>query len=750
DKYITGNFGHWLQTLSYPTEGGTVTLNPDKEVYDHNEVVNISAEPAEGFYFKCWQGGGIAEPDSANTTVTMDENRTITAKFQEIVTETVTLTMQKEPEAGGTIDPPPGTHTYIKGDTVDISATAAEGYRFKKWECSVEDPYDPTTVVYMNYNETVTAIFESDSVTLHLKAFPEKGGTTNPPPGTYTYERDDTVDIEAFPAEGYRFLKWQCNVGDPYDPSTVVYMPENETVTARFELITNRLIISVDPEEGGTTEPAVGTHEYEPGTTVQVTAIPAEGYEFVNWTGLVSEPDSQTTSITMDGKRSITANFEKIGYSYSLTLKVQPQAGGTTDPDPGTYTYSAGEIVELTAIPNQGYWFTGWSGEVSDKDSIHTTVLIDVNKTVTAGFEIIDTIPPELKNCHPCPYAKAVPRNTNIKFKLYDQKSGLNSNTLNVWMNDLQIIKEGINQKGDEVQLVHNAHILKITYKPAESFENGTTVSVSVSCSDNAPAANHLDSTYSFVVGTAFINKTVKDSVDEKGGSVVDTTSNITIQVPPHAVDDTTEITIDHIEDAPALPADVSGIATPYHFGPDGYEFKVPVVICIPYTQAMLDSAGITDPMKLNLYYFHSLTGEWTKLIIDSVNTGQKNLYITVDQFCYFNLVKEKTQTAIDDQVINESNNPDDFYRLENYPNPFNPETHIQFSIQNAGYVILSVYNMKGNLIRILVDEPKQKGEYDIIWDGMDHNNHQVSTGIYVVRMKVGNQILIRKVTLLK
>lgn len=826
DKYVTGIFGHSLQTLSYPTEGGSVCRNQDKEVYDHNEVVEITAEAADGFCFKFWEGGGIANPDSASTTVTMDENRTVIACFEEVGPEEVTLTMQvspegvgetcpevgihtypkdevvqiiaytpegyqfagwegavadweddtttvtmnsnktviaffeevgseevtltmrKEPAEGGTIQPPPGIYIHEKGDIVDISAAAADGYHFKKWKCSVEDPYDPTTVVYMNQNETVTAIFESDSVTLHMKVYPENCGDTEPSPGTYTYERGDTVDIEAIPAEGYKFWKWKCSVKDPDDPTTVVYMNHNETVTAEFKLITYQLTIRVNSVEGGTTVPAPGKYTYEPGTVVEVTAVPAEGYEFVNWTGGVAKPNNQTTCITMNSNKSIKANFEKI--EYTLTLKTDPVKGGRTEPESGKHTYTAGEIVELVAVSNEGYQFIKWTGEVSMADSAHTTVLINKDKTVTACFDFIDNISPKLKNCFPCPNSKAVPQNITIKFKVYDKNSGLNSNTLNAWINDLQIIVDGQTQTGEDIKLLCNAHTCKVTYNSSESFENGSTVSVFVKCSDNAIPAHEMDSTYSFKIGTATINKSVKDSVNQYGGSIVDTSSQIQIHVPPYAVDNAIEITIDHIENAPELPEDVSGIATPYHFGPDGLEFNVPVVIQIPYTEAMLDSTNITDPMNLELYYFHSLTGEWTQMVIDSVDIEQKSLYITVKEFCYFNLVKEKEQTAIDNPMMDESKNPDNFSLLENYPNPFNPETHILISIPQNSHVILSVYNMKGSLIRILIDEHKQKGEYDTIWDGRDQNNHQVSTGIYLFRMKIGNQILIRKGTLLK
>lgn len=741
--------GMHIRVYSDPTWAGVVSVSPQKLIYAPGESVELKATVSETYpqyRFDHW-GGDHSGTDNP-TTVVLDSDKDVTAYFVEIVSDSVTLTMKKKPAEGGTIDPPPGTYTYNKGDTVAISAVSAEGYHFKKWKCSVEDPYDPTTVVYMNQNETVTAYFESDSVTLVMKVYPANSGETNPSPGTYVYERGDTVNIEAIPAEGYRFLKWKCNVKDPYDPTTELYMKHNETVTAKFELINYELTISVDPAQGGTTVPEPGKYTNLKDEVVQVTAYPEEGYEFVGWTGDVTHPKHQTVNIKMNDHKAIRANFMKS--EYTLIIKADPAGGGTTDPEPGEYTFSAGDTVELVAIPYEGYQFTKWTGQVERDDSTYTTVLIARNKTVTACFEGHDNTPPELTNCYPCPHAKAVPRNTKIKFKLYDKNSGPDPGTLNVWIDDVYIIHDGIIQNEEDVKIISNSHICKVMYNSQELFENCSTVSVSVQCSDHAEPANMIDTTYSFEIGTASINKTVKDSVDQNGGSVIDTTSHIQIHVPPNAVDDTTEITINHIENPPELPEEVSGIATPYHFGPDGFEFNIPVVVQIPYTRAMLDSSGINNPLNLQLYYFHSLTGEWEKLDIDSTDTEHKILFLTVKEFCYFNVVKEKEQTTVDNDMNDFYNKPDYYCMLENYPNPFNPETHIRISIPENTHVVLGVYNMKGKLIKILIDEHKQKGNYNVMWHGRDKNNQQVSTGMYVFRMKIGNQIIIRKATLLK
>ncbi len=72
----------------------------------------------------------------------------------------------------------------------------------------------------------------------------------------------------------------------------------------------------------------------------------------------------------------------------------------------------------------------------------------------------------------------------------------------------------------------------------------------------------------------------------------------------------------------------------------------------------------------------------------------------------------------------------------KNYPNPFNPETTIRFSIKNAGDVNLNVYNMKGQLIRRLVNQNLAAGPHHVVWNGKDDNGNSVASGIYLYRME--------------
>ena len=85
-----------------------------------------------------------------------------------------------------------------------------------------------------------------------------------------------------------------------------------------------------------------------------------------------------------------------------------------------------------------------------------------------------------------------------------------------------------------------------------------------------------------------------------------------------------------------------------------------------------------------------------------------------------------------------------------NYPNPFNPETIISYSLKEAGPVTIEVYNIKGQLVRTLVDETKHTGNHTVLWNGLDKNNRPVSSGVYFFRMRSGRFSSTRKMIMMK
>ena len=84
------------------------------------------------------------------------------------------------------------------------------------------------------------------------------------------------------------------------------------------------------------------------------------------------------------------------------------------------------------------------------------------------------------------------------------------------------------------------------------------------------------------------------------------------------------------------------------------------------------------------------------------------------------------------------------------YPNPFNPQTNLRYSLKEAGDVQIGVYNMKGQLIRSYSRSHNVPGYYSVVWDGKDSNGKLVSSGVYFYRMNSGSYSATRKMMLMK
>ena len=87
---------------------------------------------------------------------------------------------------------------------------------------------------------------------------------------------------------------------------------------------------------------------------------------------------------------------------------------------------------------------------------------------------------------------------------------------------------------------------------------------------------------------------------------------------------------------------------------------------------------------------------------------------------------------------------------FSNYPNTYNPTTTISFSTPVVCNRDLSVYNIKGQKVKTLVNDVLHAGEHSIIWDGRDYNQQTVSSGIYFYKLKSGDFQKVRKMILLR
>ena len=105
------------------------------------------------------------------------------------------------------------------------------------------------------------------------------------------------------------------------------------------------------------------------------------------------------------------------------------------------------------------------------------------------------------------------------------------------------------------------------------------------------------------------------------------------------------------------------------------------------------------------------------------------------------------------DTVASTSENiiPNNSLALSNFPNPFNPETNISFSLPNSGKTSLIIYNIKGQKIKTLIDKKMVLGKHSVIWNGKDDSGKSVTSGVYFYKLIVNGKIAaVKKCLLLK
>jgi len=100
--------------------------------------------------------------------------------------------------------------------------------------------------------------------------------------------------------------------------------------------------------------------------------------------------------------------------------------------------------------------------------------------------------------------------------------------------------------------------------------------------------------------------------------------------------------------------------------------------------------------------------------------------------------------------VLEIQSTPTEFSLLQNFPNPFNPETTIQYNLAESADVNLHIYNVVGQVVRTLVSERQSAGRYRVQWSGMDDRGVPVSSGIYFYEIRAGKNKQVLKLMLLK
>jgi len=221
----------------------------------------------------------------------------------------------------------------------------------------------------VNSNTAIVTVQQS-TATITVQANPSNGGTVG---GGGTYPVGSQQQISASSNSGWSFTGWSD--GNTQNPRTVTVPSGGATYTANFQQSTATITVQANPSNGGTVG---GGGTYPVGSQQQISASPNSGWSFTSWSdGNTQNPRTITVP---SGGATYTANFQQS--TATITVQPNPSNGGTVG---GGGAYPVGSQQQISASPNSGWSFTGWSD--GNTQNPRTVTVPSGGATYTANFQ---------------------------------------------------------------------------------------------------------------------------------------------------------------------------------------------------------------------------------------------------------------------------------------------------------------------------------------------------------------------------
>ncbi len=215
-----------------------------------------------------------------------------------------------------------------------------------------------------------------------------KGIVTLDPPGG-VYQPGTQVTFTATADLNWEFSGWNgLNVFPPDANPATVTVNENMEVTATFISLTPQVTLDIATLGLGTveTDPEVGDDgTFDEGSQVTLTAVPENGWEFVEWLGDIAGTENPIVAV-LDSNMAVTASFRSTAPQVTLTVIVEGMGDVSLSPEPILGTYDVNTVVTLSAEAAIGWNYVGMTGDLTSTANVDSLTM-DNDKTVTVTFE---------------------------------------------------------------------------------------------------------------------------------------------------------------------------------------------------------------------------------------------------------------------------------------------------------------------------------------------------------------------------
>jgi hypothetical protein len=214
------------------------------------------------------------------------------------------------------------------------------------------------------------------------------GGGFSVSPAAADYPLGSTVTLTANPQAGWQFVRWEGDLSGT-NPVSPLVINGAKTVRAIFGTPIQTSVNSISGQSAGAVaiDPPVGPYPF--GTTVRLMALPALGRAFAGWTNNTAWTNQQLLTVvvtnTNPGFRALFNTLASNSGSNTLSLRVTGGGSLVLSPEAPRAVYRTGSVVQIRPVPDPGWVFEGWSGDVAGAAN-PLLLTVNTNKVVTALF----------------------------------------------------------------------------------------------------------------------------------------------------------------------------------------------------------------------------------------------------------------------------------------------------------------------------------------------------------------------------
>ena len=683
----------------------------------------------------------------------------------ETVISAYTLTILIDPPGWGEVNKSPDDSTFAIGDQVELFAAGEKGYYFKNWSGDITGSDNPAFLV-MNSNKTVTAHFAQTEEIVSSPSFiagPDSGimgrflvfstgGSVSNLGNPIEYQFkwgdgslsawNDSVESHAYFSSGVMAI--QTRARSKVNTSVVSDWSQIKNVT----LIGRKLTVSVQPENAGQVLVSPNQEEYPDSAAVHLTAIPNQGYTFNHWNGSFSGDDNPIT-IVLNSDKTLVAQFSQSEEQVSPPITPVAINKGIIGQNIVFATDSAASNLG-NEVEYQFNWGDGTLSQWGGKERTHvyfmpytfevrararSKVSQDVISNWCAphlieisGLDLIVTVEPESSGV-------VVKSPQKVQYAYLDTVRlytvGYQDYSFNHWAGDLTGDTDpGIIVMNGNKQI---AAFFSINIPPVTAPqlvlgpEKGYRAQPLQFTARGAKTTNGDGTDYQFDWGDGFMSSWGDSIQSHKFFS----SGDFLVRSRARNRVDTTKI---------------SGWSK---------EKAVHITGCKLVVDVNPGNAGDVERYPNESDY------DFNEVVELKVNESTNYVFVNwngasgdTSKTKLITMIGDTTITAYfestTDVETKNTKKPTSYSLSQNYPNPFNPETRIQYQLPKAGRVKLTVYNIRGQVVRVLEEAIKPSGFYTVIWDARNSIGERVPTGVYLYRIETSEFHQVKKMVLIR